>query len=262
MGLNGQFNARLQNIEKWIKSITVWIINSVEKLPWNLTNGSASGSIRGVDSAPEDDDYTIGEQSLSLGEGTKASGTGSMAIGGHSVASGGCSFAGGQYAGDTHTTASGDSSIAYGLITSATGKASAAFNQKTIASGNSSTAIGFSTVASGSLSFASGQRSEASGTASIAVGDTTIAKNRSQIALGKFNESDPSSAAKTEIGNYVVIIGNGSSDSNRSNALTIDWVGNIVCNNIPAPPTNNGSYMLTCTVNNGVVTYTWGPPLS
>ena len=40
--------------------------------------------------------------------------------------------------------------------------------------------------------------------------------------LGHYNEPDPNS-------NYAVIVGNGTSESNRSNAFTVDWDGNVGC---------------------------------
>lgn len=51
------------------------------------------------------------------------------------------------------------------------------------------------------------------------------------------------------------VIGNGSDNSNRSNALTVDWSGNLVCNNIPACPSADGTYNLQVSIVNGVPTY-------
>ena len=48
----------------------------------------------------------------------------------------------------------------------------------------------------------------------------TIAASQAQTAIGKYNVSD---SADT----YAFIIGNGTADNARSNALTIDWNGNI-----------------------------------
>ena len=56
---------------------------------------------------------------------------------------------------------------------------------------------------------------------------------------------------------YVLVIGNGTNYNARSNALTVDWDGNLVCNNIPAPPSSDGNYVLQCSVSSGVATYSW-----
>lgn len=41
------------------------------------------------------------------------------------------------------------------------------------------------------------------------------------------------------------------------NLLSVDGSGNLQCNNIPAPPSTDGTYKLTCTVTSGVAAYTW-----
>ena len=56
---------------------------------------------------------------------------------------------------------------------------------------------------------------------------------------------------------YLFVIGNGTANATRSNALTVDTAGNLVCNNIPAPPSSDGNYVLQCSVSSGVVTYSW-----
>ena len=78
---------------------------------------------------------------------------------------------------------------------------------------------GFNTTASGMLSHAEGYSTTASGTGSHAEGYATIARGEHSHAQGKFNIED------TE-GKYAHIVGNGSSDSARSNAHTLDWDGN------------------------------------
>lgn len=70
--------------------------------------------------------------------------------------------------------------------------------------GKDSFAVGANCVASGDLSFAAGQSAVASG-------------NR-QMAIGRYNVADATSA---------FIIGNGFNDNARSNALTVDWSGDI-----------------------------------
>ena len=67
-------------------------------------------------------------------------------------------------------------------------------------------------------SHAEGRFTIASGNYSHAQNDGTKAQGESQTALGKYNVADSTSA---------VIIGNGTADNARSNALTVDWSGNI-----------------------------------
>ena len=84
----------------------------------------------------------------------------------------------------------------------------------------------------GRYSIAEGKDSCAGGEASHAQNLGTIAAKRSQTAIGTYNEEDTSSATThpsgdARYGDYALIIGNGTSDSNRSNALTVDWSGNV-----------------------------------
>ena len=115
------------------------------------------------------------------------------------------------------TIASGEKSHAEGSNTTASGSASHAEGNSTKASGNYSHAEGWSKEASGTTSHAEGYITIASGTASHAEGFGTKASGDSQHVQGKYNISDTTSAH---------IVGNGSSDSNKSNAHTLDWQGN------------------------------------
>lgn len=128
----------------------------------------------------------------------------------------------------------GNYSVAEGTITIASGYASHAEGENTTASGASSHAEGYVTTASktgahteGMITTASGISSHAEGTSTKATGNNshaqnygTIASSSNQTALGKYNISD---SANT----YAVIIGNGTADNARSNALTVDWDGNV-----------------------------------
>lgn len=211
----------------------------------NWKNGSAIGSVRTITSTDEGDSYTIGKWATTEGLNTQATGETAHAGGNKSVASGHGSFAhgvpmDGELPG---CTASGADAVAFG------GSATA--------SGNHSFAMGQMPTASGGCSFAIGDRTVASGSRGIATGDQTIANHRAQTVLGQFNAADPSAAAATARGNYVLIIGNGTADNARSNALTVDWDGVIVAANLPAPPAADGTYTLKCTITSGVASYAW-----
>lgn len=65
--------------------------------------------------------------------------------------------------------------------------------------------------------FTLGTRSGDTEAYSTAIGKSVIASDNSQTAIGKYNEEDTGA----------FLIGNGSDDSNRSNALKVDWSGNV-----------------------------------
>ena len=105
------------------------------------------------------------------------------------------------------------------------GLRSVAAGNNAAATGNYSGAIGNYTVAGGNGAVAVGNKSEASGNNSFASGEQTIANHRSQVAFGEYNIQDPNTTY-TGRGTYAEIVGNGTSNSARSNARTLDWNGN------------------------------------
>ena len=181
----------------------------------NIVNGSSPGSLRTVNSAEEyPGKYDIGPSAFAEGYGTKASGRASHAEGDGTIASGGRSHAEGYV-----TKASGSRSHAEGNSTIASGSMSHAEGNGTEASGNYSHAEGDGTIASGSTSHAEGNGTKASGNYSHAEGNSTIASSGHQHVQGKYNIADSNNI-------YADIIGNGISDTGRSNAATVDWNGN------------------------------------
>ena len=112
----------------------------------------------------------------------------------------------------------GEQSHAEGYYTTASRMASHAEGNNTTASGNWSHAEGLRTTASGESSHAEGNYTTALGVASHAEGLYTKARSY-QHAQGKYNIED---SADT----YADIIGNGTRDTARSNAATVDWSGN------------------------------------
>lgn len=189
-----------------------------------------------------------------LGSNTTASGMASLATGNSCKAAGSGSFAGGQFC-----TASGTDSMAFGSSAEASGYSAAAFGQSK-AEKNYSMAAGRCT-ASGDYSFAAGMDSNTYGMGSVALGNgcsarapysvaigtNCIAEGTSsvaigngakvsgggydQIAIGRYNEV-------SNLSNYVLVIGNGGGETSRSNALTIDRDGNVVCNSVTATDPN------------------------
>lgn len=115
--------------------------------------------------------------------------------------------------------ASGYSSHAEGCITRATSNGSHAEGLNTLASGAYSHAEGSATVSNGHYSHAEGAYTTSSGLYSHAQNYYTTASGEAQTVVGKYNKTDTSKA---------FIIGNGTSTSEKSNALEVDWEGNVL----------------------------------
>ena len=117
-------------------------------------------------------------------------------------------------------------STAMGINTSAIGNASVALGGNTTASGGSSTAMGSTTIASGGCSTAMGAWTTASGVQSTAMGFYTTAQPYGSLAVGQYNmvSGNTSSWVPTE---PLFIIGNGTDESHRSNAITVLKNGNV-----------------------------------
>lgn len=116
-------------------------------------------------------------------------------------------------------TASGEASHAEGMATTASGKYSHAEGKEAKAEGWQSHAEGLKTTAKGDQSHAEGSFTSATRPAAHAEGWQTIASSSYQHVQGKYNIED---AAEK----YAHIVGNGTRDTSRSNAHTLDWSGN------------------------------------
>ena len=111
----------------------------------------------------------------------------------------------------------GEYAWAEGQDTIASGLRSHAEGWNTRASNDDSHAEGHNTVASMYYSHAEGLNTAAAGYCSHAEGRNTTASGNTQHVQGKYNVRDTTLAH---------IVGNGKSDSNKSNAHTLDWQGN------------------------------------
>ena len=183
-------------------------------------------------------DYThnaaTGGFSHAEGNSTTASGANSHAEGSDTTASSNCAHAEGfsttaskyySHAEGSNTTASGTSSHAEGSGTTASGYYSHAEGSTTNATADTAHAEGYNTTASGYASHAEGSSTTATAGSSHAEGSGTKASSANQHVQGKFNVEDTA-------GTYAMIIGNGTADDARSNALTVDWNGNVECGTI------------------------------
>lgn len=124
-----------------------------------------------------------------------------------------------SHAEGSYTIASNDFAHAEGQETTASGRASHAEGNTTVASEMYSHSEGLLTTASGIVSHAEGSQTVASGAYTHSEGQGTIAASDGQHVQGKYNVEDA-------VYKYAHIVGNGSSDTDRSNAHTLDWNGN------------------------------------
>lgn len=99
------------------------------------------------------------------------------------------------------------------------GRYSTAMGNNTTASGVSSTALGSNTTADGSASFAVGSTSSAPSSYSAALGWGLRTAELAQTVVGKWN---------SPAGSKLFIVGNGSSDSSRSNAFSVGENGDTI----------------------------------
>lgn len=233
--------------------------SSLNKTVYTTASGEGSHAEGSATSAS-------GKASHAEGTFTTAESTYDHAEGYWTIAKGGASHAEGTTAswrnnvdGSTvteYTTASGLGAHAEGAGTKASGKAAHSEGTRTGAGGDSAHSEGYMTSAIGDHSHAegttyeyydpnnasfgshyitqwtkaTGKASHAEGAGTQAIGDYshtqnygTIAKCNSQTALGKYNVED----SGTGDGTYAVIVGNGTGHLARSNALTVDWNGNV-----------------------------------
>lgn len=161
--------------------------------------------------------------------GSHAEGYNTVANNSYTHAEGYLTLASGErsHAENNYTVASGSYSHAEGSDSTASGEASHAEGVSTIASGSKAHVEGYQTTASGGCAHAEGAYTVASGSDSHAEGDSTIANHLAQHVFGQYNIADTSTATTDKRGNYIEIVGNGTSSA-RSNARTLDWSGNEV----------------------------------
>lgn len=143
------------------------------------------------------------------------------------------------------------------------GALSSAFGKGNEASGAYSLAEGRENVASGTCAYAGGQETEATAPCAHAEGYRTVAGSQAahaqnycteagywaQTAMGRFNANDPYNALE---------IGNGTSDTTRSNALAVDWSGNALIAGEVQDMSGNAKYTKTRVKGNAETAYRAG----
>ncbi len=237
--------------EAYTSQATAWGLNTIAygviSTAWGRnTNASGTGSTAWGTAAEASGSWSTawghnteatGLKSTSWGSSTKASGfvstawgssaeasaTRATAWGLNSVASGIESTSWGRRA-----EATGDQATAWGWNTGATGINSTAWGRETEASGRQSTAWGRDTEASGQTSTAWGFGTVASGVESTAWGGHTTAPSLFETALGRYNTNYvPNAATNWDSEDRLFVIGNGTSPSNRSDAMVMLKNGNM-----------------------------------
>ena len=183
-------------------------------------------------------DYTnntaAGRQAHAEGYGTTASGMRAHAEGQSTTASAQATHAEGYnsqatataaHAEGYYTEATGKYSHAEGYMSKAQEQYAHAEGCSNTASGEASHAEGYSTWADGNNSHTEGRYTTASGEDSHAEGFYTHATSDKQHVQGKYNIIDRD-ANDVPLNTYAHIVGNGTSNTKRSNAHTLDWDGN------------------------------------
>lgn len=166
--------------------------------------------------------------------------------------------------GGSTMTASGDGALIHGYaITSSTMTASsdgasihgyATTSSTMTASGKGSSVYGYTY----------NSTMTASGHGSVALNEATHALARAQLAIGTYNKNDSTAttthpSGTTAYGTYAFIIGNGTGDSAsaRSNALTVDWQGNVT-----AAGTLSAAHSSVTDISSSVTSVTTGTKVS
>lgn len=184
----------------------------------NLGYGAGADSGGGTSNAPY---YTLGTRTGNIGNY-------SVSEGKNTTASAYCTHAEGY-----ETTASGIYTHAEGRETVASADQAHAEGYLSKAWGPSSHAEGIDTrVEFGGGAHAEGARTNVYGWYAHAQNEGTKANADAQTTLGTFNVVDTANTTThpngdTDYRQYAVIVGNGTADNARSNALTVDWNGNV-----------------------------------
>lgn len=226
-------------------NLTATDIGAAEATHYHTTLGDASTTVLSVDTSTK---------SVAEGNNTVASSNFSHAEGVSTTASGGASHAEG-YA----TTASNTGAHAEGESSRASGLGAHAEGHNTFATGPYSHAEGNFSRASGAYAHAEGGSTYAVNNYTHAQNEGAIASSAAQTALGKYNVEDANNT-------YAAIIGNGTADNDRSNALAVRWNGlvDVAGANTAYPmfiwsttPTNSDTFPVSpcfvyCTSDNGL----------
>lgn len=202
-----------------------------------------------------------GIYSFVTGNRNEATGEAATAIGSNNFASGLASLAAGSV-----NTASGANSIAAGEGNAATGFASVALGLNNNASAPNSMAVGSSNTAGGNAAFAGGSGNVVNAIGGAAFGFDNVNNSFGAMVVGMYNDSIAGSNPLSPIASHpVLMVGNGTSSTARSNAFVVFRNGNASLQGElqrPATGTANllpicyGSVALAGTVSSGTGNFT------
>lgn len=151
--------------------------------------------------------YSFGQDNKTIGRGTITAGLGNLNSGWYGAALGG------------YNTVAAYAAFAAGRYNKAVGEYSAAFNQNTKAAGTASHASGYLTEANAPYASAHNWMTKANVQASSAFGKGTRTNREAQLAAGTYNADDSTA---------LLVIGNGSSDTDRRNAFVVKDNGSAI----------------------------------
>ncbi|MGE5354677.1 MAG: tail fiber domain-containing protein [Deltaproteobacteria bacterium] len=165
----------------------------------------------------------IGIYSVALGQDPTAKGANSIALGQGMFAEGANSVAIGQ-----NSSAYAANSIAIGELITANGINSVGLGRDNWLNGLNATALGASNSANGDYSTVMGNLNGASGKNSLATGLSNDAPSFVESVFGAYATSyTPTSSIAWDTDDRLFVIGNGTSTTNRKNAMTVLKNGNI-----------------------------------
>ncbi|MGJ8683710.1 MAG: tail fiber domain-containing protein [Nonlabens sp.] len=190
------------------------------------------------------DDLNVGVYSSASGRNTIATGYAATAFGsGNSATGNGSSILG------YNNLTSGIGASAIGQGNSAAGDFAVALGSSNNVNGRGSFASGESNNASASYSVAMGNNNDASGFGAMALGTYNTAASYFETTLGSFTTNyTPASTVSYNSNDRLLSLGNGISETNRSNALTIYKNGLMNINdeyNMPLTDGTSGQVMTT-----------------
>jgi uncharacterized protein (TIGR02145 family) len=194
------FGMGIYNGTDWKNPFRIYYNNGSIKLGMHSLAGYTDGNLGGINS-------------VLIGYDAKATGDYSTSLG-------------------TNTLASGLNSTAVGVNSRALNSGALVFGVNSDASGASSTAIGFNSKSIGYGATAMGFNSDAEGIFSFSAGVDVKAYSFGETAMGRFNTvySPVGQSSNWSLQDRIFVIGNGTSSSSRSDALTILKNGNTTIN--------------------------------
>jgi hypothetical protein len=217
---SGHYSAILggaANTSQGVASVVIGGAYNIASGPYSLASGNSSDATAAYSIAMGYRNIASGEYSTALGSQNSAGGFFSTAIGMQSTASGYVSTVMGG-----NLTATGRYSTAIGYSSDATSDYSIAIGRDAAASNEYAVAVGNNPIASGYAALAMGDYTTASGYISTALGNRTVAPSAWETVLGKHNILyTPVSTTNWIATDRLLVVGNGTADGSRSNALTI-----------------------------------------